>query len=640
MQLIQDEAQIAMRDANAALVGVAEVRADMGQAVIQQAPSFPGNGTELDRDFSETVPIFLSCKNYFIGPPFEYDVFLDEANQTPFLGAGITYTGAATAVTPATKGVGRYLFTTPALAEPHVVMVDELGGTGAAITFPWQCRYDSGLSMFSVLVGRVYEYNTVPIESVGATASNFSFVECTEPYGMMPGDVIYLPPPVSDDYISIVVEKGSDATTRDYYVTLESTRGGSTAVVQRLAKVVGTSVEQIHMGDVTFTQERLNAFKLAYSVYDTGTVMYVPSGSVVINGKSLTPSGLDASGVLSDWYVVSTALTLYIELGATSDTAGEAQAAAFDTTSPFGSGVEVLEIPILAEGDCGLVSVQYGAINQEIWRPDDSLQFSSSGQPSHKSMEALSLTGNARKLQLKNFVSAAGPVDPTIDDDDYTHHFAIRENDGNGLTTLTWWAFENLASAIENEVTEQLALIDWVTLFGDYWETWYDDTYPDGRFWELGEDESLCYGSAIGNNDKEKVIDLDAQVLSNGISLLPWNCAADFLPLSNTTYDLGSPNYVWAEGYISDAYIGELFGEIDDIYIRDNIASPFQHLIGTAMYPVGGVQIVLDGSVKVNDIKVLTNQQAAVADATSTSDVVGQLNDLLGKLRTHGLIAT
>lgn len=39
-------------------------------------------------------------------------------------------------------------------------------------------------------------------------------------------------------------------------------------------------------------------------------------------------------------------------------------------------------------------------------------------------------------------------------------------------------------------------------------------------------------------------------------------------------------------------------------------------------------------------IQVVTQQQAAVADATGAGDVVAQLNALLARLRTHGLIAT
>ena len=42
----------------------------------------------------------------------------------------------------------------------------------------------------------------------------------------------------------------------------------------------------------------------------------------------------------------------------------------------------------------------------------------------------------------------------------------------------------------------------------------------------------------------------------------------------------------------------------------------------------------------VNGTKVIGTQGAAVADATGAGDVVAQLNSLLAKLRTHGLIAT
>jgi len=42
----------------------------------------------------------------------------------------------------------------------------------------------------------------------------------------------------------------------------------------------------------------------------------------------------------------------------------------------------------------------------------------------------------------------------------------------------------------------------------------------------------------------------------------------------------------------------------------------------------------------VDDIQVVGNQEAAVADATGAGDVVAQLNTLLSRLRSHGLIST
>lgn len=50
---------------------------------------------------------------------------------------------------------------------------------------------------------------------------------------------------------------------------------------------------------------------------------------------------------------------------------------------------------------------------------------------------------------------------------------------------------------------------------------------------------------------------------------------------------------------------------------------------------------VANGKVfKVNNTQVVSSQQAAVADATNATDVITQLNALLARLRTHGLIAT
>lgn len=44
--------------------------------------------------------------------------------------------------------------------------------------------------------------------------------------------------------------------------------------------------------------------------------------------------------------------------------------------------------------------------------------------------------------------------------------------------------------------------------------------------------------------------------------------------------------------------------------------------------------------IAMNQVQILTVQQAAVADATGAGDVVAQLNALLARLRAHGLIAT
>jgi hypothetical protein len=54
----------------------------------------------------------------------------------------------------------------------------------------------------------------------------------------------------------------------------------------------------------------------------------------------------------------------------------------------------------------------------------------------------------------------------------------------------------------------------------------------------------------------------------------------------------------------------------------------------------GDVMLVTGKSLTINSTQVVSDQQAAVADATGAGDVVAQLNDLLAKLRTHGLIDT
>ena len=53
-----------------------------------------------------------------------------------------------------------------------------------------------------------------------------------------------------------------------------------------------------------------------------------------------------------------------------------------------------------------------------------------------------------------------------------------------------------------------------------------------------------------------------------------------------------------------------------------------------------GSNLNVQSDLEINGVKVLTNQQSAVADATTGSDVITRFNELLTRLRTHGLIAT
>ena len=54
----------------------------------------------------------------------------------------------------------------------------------------------------------------------------------------------------------------------------------------------------------------------------------------------------------------------------------------------------------------------------------------------------------------------------------------------------------------------------------------------------------------------------------------------------------------------------------------------------------GNGDINVTGVYKVDGTQVVGNQGLAVANATSTSDIVAQFNTLLSRVRTHGLIAT
>jgi hypothetical protein len=67
--------------------------------------------------------------------------------------------------------------------------------------------------------------------------------------------------------------------------------------------------------------------------------------------------------------------------------------------------------------------------------------------------------------------------------------------------------------------------------------------------------------------------------------------------------------------------------------------SVFLTLVDTSGAVFTGI-VDVGGEYRVDGTKVVGNQGAAVADATGAGDVVAQLNALLARLRTHGLIAT
>lgn len=67
--------------------------------------------------------------------------------------------------------------------------------------------------------------------------------------------------------------------------------------------------------------------------------------------------------------------------------------------------------------------------------------------------------------------------------------------------------------------------------------------------------------------------------------------------------------------------------------------STLQTAVDVVAIDFAGVNLQSSKVLKVNNTQVVTAQQAAVADATDATSVIARLNDLLARLRTHGLIA-
>ena len=89
----------------------------------------------------------------------------------------------------------------------------------------------------------------------------------------------------------------------------------------------------------------------------------------------------------------------------------------------------------------------------------------------------------------------------------------------------------------------------------------------------------------------------------------------------------------------------QLSGLNQDLVIRGrgggtNVVA-FQAIDGTAIAQMSDAGVLnVGGSYHVDSVKVVGNQGAAVADATDAASAITQLNALLARLRTHGLIAT
>lgn len=519
---------------------------------------------------------------------------------------------------------------------------------------PWECRVSG--SNILVRVGRVYEYGVGPLEGVGLGNSQITFEEAASIDSVSPGDDFTLTPS-TDDYISIVVDSSDGKSTApDYQIILESAFSWM-PVVKRLAKVIyvdgSPTIEVIHTGDVSYTRERTHAFKIAKNLNDGNLVMYVPLEAICVNGYYFTASGLTASS-LTDWYILpanTNPMSLFILMAGDNGSNfqfGKPLSVEFGQTPPSNAG-EIITIDIYKDGAAsGKINFVSSAINIEVTRPDSNYVGNAS---KWKSLNVAGATSTKfsddtdRTLEVNGFRLVPAPdEDPFAEDPDRTQHIAVRETNSTGDgADLRWYNLRTLISTMKTAVSDYvLENLPPFPMDFSGWLAWYEGLDPEDQiFWIKGGDEEDNYGTAIGNTGKSIVIGLDSQTLKTAGELSAWNCEADFLPADDDLYSLGSSTLYWLEGYISDLYT-------DIINAKDSTFITFQHNVRGSNTSLGtsaadgffSLHLADGGSVNVNDVKVVGNRQAAVADATSTSDVVAQLNALLSALRTHGLIAT
>jgi hypothetical protein len=393
-------------------------------------------------------------------------------------------------------------------------------------THPWQAlvtAYGNGSGdTISIQIGRVYEANTSNTgQSYPTNTPFFCFREITSSNSYTPGSVVTLTAPTTADTLCVTVTSNSADSIGDTY-QLEWEGSTSSSIFARLATytpgsgVAGT-FEQIAMGAVWRSVQQ--AWSFALGKFNGNRCIHIPANSIWINAANwTTTSSLSGAGP-TDWYTLPIGiLSAYILMSYADGEYGKVQGVTLDTSIPSHQG-EIITIPLAdnqntTTGVCnGLVN---GAIYLDILRPDaaatDPLDLNI-----YKSIEAFGVENHT--IGLEAFRAGTASQDPFDEADSYSHMFPVRETNSLGKVYLRWYDSAFLKDAIEAEIADQIGVIDWgsvitwTEIFTDYWENWYDDQYPDGKFWELGGDYSLAYGSSIGSDASTKVIDLTNNLL-------------------------------------------------------------------------------------------------------------------------------
>jgi len=455
--------------------------------------------------------------------------------------------------------VGDYTYTETAGggSSSELITVNEpLTGDSLSAEFNYPFRVVSNRDLggtvggVSVLVGRVYEYGA--FDSIDGTPSDKK-LPIMEKFnnGSNPGEwEDNIATTSTECYICVV---GEVEYNRGKFDILNETYALANGyyVIRRIAKVYKsdaatiTSIEQIHMGDVAFTDPNIKPFQVAgYGEYGYTDIMYIPDKSLMINGQDYTgnaianSTGALQSTSLTNWYGLKSTdfYNIYIRLNDDASSYGTVNQTYFQTSNP-GVGGELITVPLF---DPSLRrSYQAGTCYKEFIRTDaHALQYTGMRKSLDESVNNAQASGD-RTMQVANFKYADANSDP-LDGTGTTYEYTIlvREydsaNNNAEIKYAPWDAFsEPLTASVENYIEN-----NFYEYLQDYWWDWYDElsgTTLSGRgFWETGGDKSTNYGSSIGDSNAVKVIDLDTRTLETST----WNyntLAGDNLEANNVT---------------------------------------------------------------------------------------------------------
>ncbi len=400
------------------------------------------------------------------------------------------------------------------------------GESSLPLLYPFKTTLtkDGSDDVVNVLMGRVFEANA----SDTSATSNADFALTELPNDgllsvMSPGDTWSSTPTATSDYVVLVVMRGTGGEIdRKYLIGFESEFSSGYMIIKRIARyyqVSGTGmIEQIHMGDVSFSEIRMAPFSLARLGSDI--IMYLPPGSIMLNGKDFTSdqTGLTAASMIY-WYDVtsflSSTLNLYVKMDDTAGQFGKPVGVEFGSSAPTHSG-EIITIKVLGYTSEGFYNVTHGAVVLDIVRPDGNKSDSHCVSIAKATTDG-NFTDEDKTIGLHGFQTPVTPSGTIFDTgDSCTHHVALREADGTD-TKLKWLSDASLLAAIKQELLDDE---DWKDDLGiydcdctyDFW-TWYETVSDGDRFWKQNADEGTNYGASIGDTSKFKVIDLDVRML-------------------------------------------------------------------------------------------------------------------------------